>query len=128
MSSFKLGEWLVVCDRCGRKRFASQVIETWDGLIVCRPSVKEGCFETRHPQDFIKQIKDDPSVPFIRSRSTDSYVSDAPTFNCNTAEEITIQQMDVINRGSMYINKGRSTGPITIINTEVTVNCTWTID
>ena len=72
---FKLGEWLVACDRCGWKRYASQVVETWDGLIVCKPSIKEGCFETRHPQDFIKQVKDDPSVPFIRSRSTDVYVA-----------------------------------------------------
>ena len=128
MSSFKLGEWLAVCDRCGVKRFASQVTETWDGLIVCKPSIKNGCFEVRHPQDFIKQIKDDSSVPFVRSRSTDVYTSDAAEFNCATAEEVAIAQNYVQNRGTATINKGRSIGPITIINTVVTVNCTWIID
>lgn len=126
--SFKLGEFLVTCDRCGWKRFASQVTETWDGLIVCSPRVKNGCFEVRHPQDFIKQIKDDSSVPFVRSRSTDVYISDVPAFNCATAEEVMIAQSYVQNRGVAYINKGRSIGPITIINTVVTVNCTWIID
>ena len=128
MSAFKHGEWLVVCDRCGWKRFASQVVETWDGLMVCSPKVKDGCFETRHPQDFIRIVKDDPSVPFIRSRSSDVLVNDAPSFNCATAEEVTIPQSLVQNTGLVYINKGRSNGPIIIINTEVIVNCTWIIE
>ena len=127
MTHFKHGEWLVTCDRCGWKRFASQVTETWDGLIVCKPSIKNGCFETRHPQDFIKQIKDDSSVPFIRSRPADVYASDAAEFNCTTAEEVAVQQSAVQNMGLVYINKGLSYGPITVINTEVIVNCTWTI-
>ena len=128
MNSFKLGEWSVICDRCGWSRLSSQVVETWDGLIVCSPRVKDGCFETRHPQDFIRSVKDDSSVPFVRSRPTDVYVDDIPSFNCATAEEVAISNNHVQNRGTAIINKGRSIGPITVIETVVTVNCTWIID
>lgn len=123
--NFKLGEWLVVCDRCKFKRFASQVTKTWDGLIVCKPSVKQGCFETRHPQDFVRGVKDDTSVEFVRARPTDIFASF--TFNCATAEQVTIRQFDVVDRGSKIIGKGLSNGPIEIINTVVTVNCEWII-
>lgn len=128
MSQFKLGEWLVVCDRCGWKRFASQVTETWDGLIVCSPSVKEGCFETRHPQDFIKQIKDDSSVPFIRSRPTDVYVSGGPEFNCDASEEIQISRTFLLNLGTYTIYKASTIGPVEVTGTTITVVCTWTIN
>jgi hypothetical protein len=68
---FQSGKWLVICDRCGFKRLSDQVTKTWDNLIVCKPAVKEGCFEHRHPQDFVRAVPDDTSVPFTRSQPTD---------------------------------------------------------
>ena len=41
--------------------------EEWTGFIVCKD-----CFETRHPQDFVRAVKDDPSVAWTRSESTDT--------------------------------------------------------
>ena len=72
---FRMGQWLLLCDRCKFKRYADQVQKTWDGLIVCKPEVKPGCFEPRHPQDFVRAKEDDSNVPFARPRPTDQFVS-----------------------------------------------------
>jgi hypothetical protein len=34
----------------------------WKNLFVC-----PGCFEIRHPQDFVTGVEDDQSVPIARS-------------------------------------------------------------
>lgn len=31
----------------------------------------DGCFETRHPQDFVRGVKDDQTVPWTRAESAD---------------------------------------------------------
>ena len=72
---FKLGEWIVLCDRCHFKRYSSQVIENWKGLIVCKPEVKQGCWEPRHEQDFIRDVKEDQAIPFARPRPTDTFTT-----------------------------------------------------
>jgi len=57
-----LGEWNAVCDRCNFKFKSSDLREEWQGLYTCRD-----CYEPRHPQDFLKGVKDDdPSVPWSR--------------------------------------------------------------
>lgn len=56
------GEWKMVCDRCGRTFLRSQMKEEWTGLWVCT----RGCYQTRHPQDFVEAVPDDPSVPVSR--------------------------------------------------------------
>ena len=58
---FKLGDWNVICDLTGFKLKASQVVKRWDGFIVRR-----GSSEQRHPQDFLRSVPDDQSVPFSR--------------------------------------------------------------
>ncbi len=55
------GTWKVVCDVCGFEFASDKVKERWDGLIVCCKD-----WETRHPQDLIRGIPDNPSVPFSR--------------------------------------------------------------
>lgn len=72
---FRLGQFLVLCDRCHFKRYADQVQETWDGLIVCKPTVKQGCWESRHPQDFVRAKGDDSKIPFAKPRPTDTFTS-----------------------------------------------------
>lgn len=71
---FQPGKWLVVCDRCGFKRMNDEVQETWNHLYVCRPTIKMGCFETRHPLDFIRAVKEDTSIPFARPQPADVFV------------------------------------------------------
>lgn len=65
----KLGDWNVICDLTGRKLKASQVVERWDGLIVDRREV-----EDRHPQDFLRGVKDDQRVPFTRPEQPDVFL------------------------------------------------------
>jgi hypothetical protein len=68
----KLGDWNAICDVCGFKFKASTMLKRWDGLMVCKQD-----YEVRHPQDFIRGIKDDPSVPWSRPE-TDLFIE--PTF------------------------------------------------
>ena len=56
------GNYWMICDRCGTRFRKSDMREEWTGLMVC----KKGCFQTRHPQDFVSSIPDDPSVPVSR--------------------------------------------------------------
>jgi len=55
-------DYWMICDRCGYRFRKSQMAEEWTGLWVCT----KGCFQTRHPQDFVTSIPDDPSVPVSR--------------------------------------------------------------
>jgi len=57
----KLGDWNIICDRCGAKFKASECRFDWQNLLVC-----DNCWEPRHPQDFVKGIPDNQSVPFTR--------------------------------------------------------------
>ncbi len=61
---FKSGDWNAICDVCGFKFKASKLQKRWDGLMVCNQD-----FELRHPQDFIRPIKENISVPWTRPRS-----------------------------------------------------------
>jgi hypothetical protein len=53
------GDWLYACQRCGRTRYASEIRKEWTGLRVC-----DGCWDPRHPQDFVRGVKDDIAPPF----------------------------------------------------------------
>ena len=50
------GNWNAICDECGKKFKFSQLKKRWDGLFVC-----EREWEPRHPQDFVKGIRDNMS-------------------------------------------------------------------
>jgi len=57
------GDYNAICDRCGSKFKFSQLKLEWDGLYVCTAN---GCFENRQPQDYVKGVRDDMSVPVSR--------------------------------------------------------------
>lgn len=62
---FKGGDWLVVDDVSGRVIHASEARHRWDGAIV-----GDSNWEPRHPQEFVKGVKDDQSVPYSRPALT----------------------------------------------------------
>lgn len=62
----KPGDWLYVCQRCGRTYYASTVRKEWTGLRVCNR-----CWEARHPQDFVRGRKDDVAPPYSQPASDD---------------------------------------------------------
>jgi hypothetical protein len=51
--SYKPGNWLAICDRCGREYLSGELRKMWNGLMV-----DSRCWEPRHPQEFIHGIKE----------------------------------------------------------------------
>lgn len=66
--SYKRGVWDVVCDVCGFKFKSDKLKERWDGLMVCKED-----WETRHPQDFLRPVKES-TIPWSRPEPADVYV------------------------------------------------------
>lgn len=64
------GDWNVICDLSGFKVKASETTLRWDGLRV----ITRFC-EPRQPQDFIKGVKDNPTVPWTRPETVDQFLS-----------------------------------------------------
>lgn len=64
------GDWNVICDISGFKCKASETVRRWDGLRVLRRFSEE-----RHPQDFVRGVKDNPSVPWARPEQADVFLS-----------------------------------------------------
>lgn len=58
---FAPGDWNAICDQCGRKFKASQLLLQWDNARVCST-----CWDPRHPQDFVRPIDDPQAVPWSR--------------------------------------------------------------
>lgn len=81
----KAGTWNVICDVCGFKFKADQLKKRWDGKMVCDVD-----YELRNPQDLIRIPTDDPSVPWSRPESTDTYL----TSDLTTQDGIPITSQD----------------------------------
>lgn len=58
---YKQGAWNFTCDLCGAKNKSTDAMLTWNGLYVCRHHR-----EVRNPQDFLRGVKDNQSVPWTR--------------------------------------------------------------
>lgn len=67
---YKAGLWNVICDRCSLQVKSNEIRREWTGSLVC-PS----CYETRHPQDFLKVRQDRIAVPFSRPDPEETYVA-----------------------------------------------------
>jgi len=70
--SFKNGSWKGICDVCGFLYKSDDLKKRWDGLYVCHDD-----WEVRHPMDFQRGIKDDPSVAWTRPEGTDVEVDNS---------------------------------------------------
>lgn len=75
------GDWNAICDRCGFKYKASDLKKEWTGLRVCG-----ACFDERHPQDFVKGVKDTQQVPWSRPEQTDSFLTVVTLGDQNTMD------------------------------------------
>lgn len=62
------GEWNLVCSMCGRKMKSGDAVKNWQGMWRHRR-----CNDVRQPQDFVRVLKDDQTVPFSQPPS-DVYV------------------------------------------------------
>ena len=66
------GDNKVTCDFCGRDALASEVKKTWDGFYVHAEH-----WEPRHPQDFVRAIREDPTVRINRPDTEPTFVVEA---------------------------------------------------
>lgn len=99
------GDWSIICDRCAVKYKASEAKQEWDGLIVCPK-----CWESRHPQDFIRVRTDKISVPFSRHYGTDTFIN--VVYNPNDPGDNPVTLED----GSFWITEA---GEFVIANTSL---------
>jgi len=64
-----INSYNAICQVCGLKYKAADLRKRWDGLWVCRAD-----FESRHPQDFVKDIHKPTVLPFLRPDRDDTLV------------------------------------------------------
>ena len=69
-SRYDKGDWIGMCDVCGRKFKASSLRQRWDGL-----KVDDDCWEPRQPQDFVRGVADYQAPPFTRPEQQDSFIN-----------------------------------------------------
>lgn len=95
-SSYTSGDWLAICDSCGKQFKASSLRKRWDGLMVC-----EGDWEERHPQDFVRGVPDNMSVPWARDEPEDTFVPIHYTL-------YPVEEADFSDAASAFTGKGLS--------------------
>lgn len=66
---YRPGNWLAVCDRCGFEFYASQLHREWTGLMVCSKDL-----DHRHPQEFVRGMRDNQTVPWSRPEGPDRFL------------------------------------------------------
>lgn len=64
------GNWIAMCDVCGRKYKASALTKRWDGLMCCQED-----WEIRQPQDFVRGVLDTQIAPWLRTEPSDSFIA-----------------------------------------------------
>lgn len=69
---YKDGTNNAICDYCGKKFKANKLLKTWDGLWVCRND-----FEVRHPQDYVRGVRDDTRPELSRPEAQNVFVEEA---------------------------------------------------
>ena len=69
MRTFQHGQHLMVCDRCGGTYYNTQIKREWTGLEVCHGKGTRGCWEPRHPVDYLRTKPDDQTAFPVRPRN-----------------------------------------------------------
>lgn len=92
------GDFFRVCDRTGFKVRAGSTNKEWTGRIVRNES-----WEERQPQDFVRGVTDDQTVPEARPRQIDVFIGPlATTLTANAAAGATV--LAVASSARMFMN------------------------
>jgi hypothetical protein len=73
---FLEGAWNFYCQECGKKLKSTQGLKRWDGFWV-----GPECYEIRNPQDFVRGIPDNPSVPWSTGNIPPKFIGDSGSPN-----------------------------------------------
>ena len=68
-NGWRSGDWNYVCQRCGFVIYGSEARREWTGLNVC-----DKCYDPRHPQDYVRGMRDDQTVPFANPPGTPHFL------------------------------------------------------
>lgn len=97
------GAWNALCDRCKFKFKNYELKKTWDGFYVC-----EECWEPRHPQDFVRGVEDNPSVPWSRPDDNPddgiTYVGDADTTLDSSSDTMQVYSTDLTTNRTVNLS------------------------
>lgn len=63
-----------ICDASGFKVPLSHLVRQWDGALVDKRFV-----DKRNPQDFVRGVRDDQSLPYSRPEAPDTFISSPVT-------------------------------------------------
>lgn len=70
--AYKVGDYKVICDRCGFERYASDCRMTYDNWFVCADT----CWEPKHEQfNPPKPLGEKQSVPVRRKEEVLSFIN-----------------------------------------------------
>lgn len=95
ISRYDKGDWIALCDVCGRKYKASVLKKRWDGLMCC-----DDDWEIRQPQDFVRGVADTQIAPWLRDEPSNSFIN----FNF-TPPAVTIQVIETASLSLAIIKK-----------------------
>ena len=80
----RVGDHLALCDESGIVGYASDMVKRWDGAFV-----RQKGFETRHPQEFVKAVKDPKALTLVRIRQTVASASPTQPSTIGTTSVVT---------------------------------------
>lgn len=66
---YRPGSWYRICDRTGFATRSERTRMEWNNLIV-----KDQVWEARQPQDFVKGVDDNQTVPYARPRQPNVFL------------------------------------------------------
>lgn len=102
--TYEHGQWNVLCDRCGFKYKARQLRKEWTGLMVCDGGGTNQCFEHRHPQDFVRGVKDQQSPAWARPEPEGVFIEITMPDYGAVASQVTSGGEVVTNGGEAVTN------------------------
>ncbi len=96
------GDFYRLCDISGFKVRANRTKKQWNNYIV-----REQSFELRQPQDFVRGVRDDQTVPEPRPRQVNVFLQNQTTINSPTpygpgTAVITVADVSIFTAGDTY--------------------------
>ena len=71
---WKHSDWNALCDVCGFKFKASDLLQRWDGARTCRE-----CWEQRHTQELTRPLPDIVKIPWTRPEGQNLFITGTAT-------------------------------------------------
>ena len=103
--AYKPGDYYVICDRCGFKRYRSECRMTYDNFLVCADT----CWHPRHPQEYmVKPLADRQRVPLARPEFTADTAFTITHASATMTIDITEDRLVKDYEGTLTLSTGQS--------------------